>query len=210
MIKMDKYITKTPRSQGLKTKSKQTSNLKQSTIESLLGVVIIEDIKRLKATLKVSGQSPEVLLDSLKTLAEKVPPKHVLKSTKIGHVVYRLQKHPDASVAKTAKNLYKKWVLHFEQYQNRPCIEVKCDAKSEKLRDSGRKFLAEALLLTVMDPLVDAIEREIFHLCKKLINGSYRRTLRTIVLKLKHSDDLRSKVFNRVLSVEDLVKQFKK
>ena len=59
-------------------------------------------------------------------------------------------------------------------------------------------------------PLVDALEREVFHQSKQLAGVAYRRTMRTLVFKLKHSQDVRSKLLDKSLSVENLVKQFKK
>ena len=59
-------------------------------------------------------------------------------------------------------------------------------------------------------PLVDALEREVFHQSKRLAGVAYRRTMRTLVFKLKHSQDVRSKLLDKSLSVENLVKQFKK
>lgn len=66
-----------------------------------------------------------------------------------GHTVYKLRQHSDEGIAKEAQALYRKWRSHFEEFQDRPQIEVKCDAKSERIRDSGRKFLAESLTLEV-------------------------------------------------------------
>ena len=66
-----------------------------------------------------------------------------------GHAVFKLCRHSDEAVAKEAEALYKKWRSHFEEFQDRPQIEVKCDEKSERIRDSGRKFLAESLKLEV-------------------------------------------------------------
>lgn len=48
------------------------------------GVVVVEDILRHKSVLKLKKQSSENLLSSLVALKEKIPPRNVLKSTKIG------------------------------------------------------------------------------------------------------------------------------
>ncbi|XP_076441527.1 transcription elongation factor A N-terminal and central domain-containing protein 2-like [Babylonia areolata] len=207
---MDKFVTKTPRQNLPQQENKKTQQFKQTTIESLQGVVVIEDVKRLKARLRLPDQSSTVLLETLQELGQKIPPRHVLKSTKIGHAVIKLRHHADEAVAKEADTLYRKWRTHFEELQERPQIEVKCDAKSERIRDSGRKFLSEALALEMKNPLVDAIEREVFHQSKRLVTAAYRRTMRALVFKLKHSEDVRSQVLNRSLSVESLVQQFKK
>ena len=66
-----------------------------------------------------------------------------------GHTVFKLRKHSNEAVAKEATAVYTKWRSHFEEFQDRPQIEVKCDAKSQRIRDSGRKFLSEALTLEV-------------------------------------------------------------
>ncbi|KAK7501068.1 hypothetical protein BaRGS_00007553 [Batillaria attramentaria] len=207
---MEKFVVKTPRATQQRPPAQRTPEKRQATIESLRGVVVVEDIQRHKARLRLPDQSPDILLDSLRELALKIPPKHVLKSTKIGHTVYKLRHHSDENVAKEAKALYKKWRQFFEEFRERPQIEVKCDAKSERVRNSGRKFLADALSLEVSDPLVDSIEREIFHQSSRLSGVHYRRTMRALVFKLKHSDSVRSQVLDRSLTVEELVKQFRK
>jgi hypothetical protein len=67
--------------------------------------------------------------------------------------VNKLRRHSDEAVAKAATALYKKWRQHFEDFRDRPQIEVKCDTKSEGVRDSGRKLLADALDLQVCHTL---------------------------------------------------------
>ena len=55
-----------------------------SFVVFIQGVVVIEDILRHKAALKVEGQTPENLLNTLHELNRKLPSRDVLKSTKIG------------------------------------------------------------------------------------------------------------------------------
>ena len=48
------------------------------------GVIVIEDVLRYKATLKLKNQTKENLMEALESLSKKMPPRHILKSTKIG------------------------------------------------------------------------------------------------------------------------------
>lgn len=47
-------------------------------------MVVIEDIAKLNRQLRVPNQDPDVLLSALDQLSQKLPPREILKSTKIG------------------------------------------------------------------------------------------------------------------------------
>ena len=150
---------------------------------------MIEDILRIKSRLKLEGQSKENILDGLNTLSKKVPPRNVLKSTKIGkmcpinlsiktvvitnnqctvlmdslkinnyheinvtltgHTINKLTKHEDSEVSTLASDIVKEWKRVYEEKMDRPMIEVKSDHQTQKIRDSGRRLLSEALKTTV-------------------------------------------------------------
>ena len=46
--------------------------------------MVVEDVQRLKSVLQVTDQKKENILEALETLQEKIPPRNVLQSTKIG------------------------------------------------------------------------------------------------------------------------------
>ncbi|KAK3748832.1 hypothetical protein RRG08_065339 [Elysia crispata] len=184
---MDRYLKKTPREKPERDLLACSSSkaLKQSTIHSLKGVVVVEDIERLKCKLQLPGQSVDILITSLKDLGKKIPPRHILLSTKIGHTVNKLRKHPDQNVSTEAKRVYVKWKTYFKEKMEKPQIEVKCDQKAEDLRLMAKKLFSAALGVESSHVIVEAVEREVFHCNKRLVSPAYRRTMRAIVFKLK-------------------------
>ena len=53
----------------------------------LQGVVVIEEIKRLKSKLQLETTSTEEMVECLNKLGQKIPPRHVMLDTKIGEIV---------------------------------------------------------------------------------------------------------------------------
>ncbi|XP_060082555.1 transcription elongation factor A N-terminal and central domain-containing protein 2-like [Ylistrum balloti] len=207
---MDKFVTKKPRETQTKLRKAPTKQYKQSTIESLKGVVVIEDIHRLQAKLRLSSTTHDEMVQCLRELGKKIPPRNVMKDTKIGKDVNKLRQHEDSNVRREAKKVYIKWKSHFEDFQDRQQIEVKCDAKTERLRSSGQRLLLESLGVKEDSNLPEVIERDTFHFFKRLVNNNYRRTIRNIVFTLKHQEDVRTQVLSGEMSVEKLIQTCKR
>lgn len=208
---MDKFVIRRPR--GTEVEQPSTSGkpqYKQTTIESLKGVVVIEEIHRLKSKLLLKSSTKEEVIDSLQKLGQKIPPRKIMLDTKIGKIVNKFRENEDKEIRRAARKVYVKWKTHFTEHAEKPLIEVKCDLKTEKMRTSGRKFLCDALSLEEDHNLPDAIEREVFHSCKRLINFNYRRTMRTLVFTLKNNEDVRTNVLSGELKVPEFVKTYKK
>ncbi|CAH3129895.1 unnamed protein product [Pocillopora meandrina] len=205
---MDKFVIRTKRSPKPERKITETANRKkQSTIESLASVVVVEEIQRLKLELENEVSTPETILSALKVLGKKNLSKEVLMSTKVGHTVNRLRRQGSTEeIRQQAKVVFRRWRQFVTDLEKeKPLIEVHCDKKTEALRGKGRQLIADALQMTPLENLPELIERTVFHTYGRLINNTYKRKMRSLVFILKHRDSIREKVVTGEISVKKLV-----
>ncbi|XP_018018249.1 1-phosphatidylinositol 3-phosphate 5-kinase [Hyalella azteca] len=150
---MDKYIIRTPRTEPRPASVVQpVKKLKQMTLEGLKGVVVLEDLERAKLALCRPDSTTGDLLQQLGLLAKKTPTKSILDSTGIGEVVSALRGAPDPAVAAEAKRVHKIWKRHHKLKKNRPIIEAVFDLRTQKVRNSARNLIKEALQSNLTAP----------------------------------------------------------
>ncbi|KAG2461841.1 LRC42 protein, partial [Polypterus senegalus] len=195
--KMDKFVVRLSKDEAKKDERSQGKVYRQTTIESLRRVVVLEDIYRFKSMLELNGQTKENLLLALTELKKKMPSKEVLLSTKI--VTYICQNF---------------WLAKAMYFHGDIIIINRADLW-DILRlhwiPSKSLDIIDGLYTGVVDhPLVENIEREAFHQCSRLINGPYRRTVRALVFALKHKPEMSYQIKNSKLPVNQFVKSHKK
>ena len=133
---MDKFVLKKPRNlQEKRNKSPKKKQLRQSTLQALAGVVVIEELEESKIILESDETSEEKKLSVLNKLLGKNPSKEVLIKVGIGKTVRRLRKSGDPTdrkikeIQKLSDKVYKKWRSELErkvELKDNP-IRVKSD-----------------------------------------------------------------------------------
>ena len=119
---MDKFVVKNPRNlQEKLNKSSKKKLLRQSTLQSLAGVVVIEEFEEYKIILESDQTPQEKKLTVLNKLFDKNPSKEVLIKTGIGKTVRNLRKIGDPAdrkikeIQKLSDKVYKKWRSELER-----------------------------------------------------------------------------------------------
>lgn len=223
---MDKFVIRNPRNlQSSKVNSSERKHLKQTTLQSLAGVVVLEELEHAKKVLESEEESVDRKLDVLNNLKNKKPSKEVLIKVGIGRTVRKLSKSDpgatgatDPSLAKLRKlsyKIYKAWKSELERKVElqRNKVTVQSDKETERLRSAAVGFIVTSIEKNDKDKksehrnISEKIEREIFSQSKCLVNSQYRKLSRKIVFALK-GEDLCSKVVSSALPISELVKSF--
>ena len=90
---MDKFVIRNPRNlQSSKKSECETKHLKQTTLQSLAGVVVLEELEHAKNILESEHETTERKLEVLNGLKNKKPSKEVLVKVGIGKTVKKLGK----------------------------------------------------------------------------------------------------------------------
>ncbi|XP_015930511.1 transcription elongation factor A N-terminal and central domain-containing protein 2 [Parasteatoda tepidariorum] len=165
------------------------AKLKQATLSSLKGVVVVEDFLRHKNVLENAVESKEVVLSTLSYLKKKKPSKEVLEKIGIEPSLKILKNHCDKDIAQEAKNLCEYWELEGNA-KVQPTVEVRYDNLTRHIRRNALRLFTEALGGQEDDEkIADKLEKEIFHITKRLISKNYRKTVRKVVFKLRHNEN---------------------
>ena len=132
---MDKFLIRTPRSNPAVLREQKQQPLKvQSSLHSLKGVVVVEDLVRAKKLLKEEDVEEERKVRVLRELGEKRPSTELLESTGIGRTVRKLSEEGEGEVKREATKVYRSWRDTVEKRVelSHTKIEVRCDKVSKK------------------------------------------------------------------------------
>jgi len=222
---MDKFVVRSPRNlQNDEIKISEIKTLRQSTLQSLAGVVVLEDFERAKKVLESDEESTERKIDVLKSLESKKPSKEVLVKVGIGKTIRKLSKDPctaqeaspnQAKLKKLSYQIYKSWKTELERKVElqRETIIVDSDKETKRLRSAAVRLINTSIkssrkqIESEQRKLSEEIEQEIFCQSKKLVGHIYRKLNRKIIFGLKNPE-LCSQLIVGDLSVPELVKRF--
>ena len=140
---MDKFLIRTPRSpQTVLREQKEEPRKVQSSLFSLKGVVVVEDLVKAKNLLRDEDVDPERKVKVLRQLGEKQPSTELLETTGIGRTVRRLSKEAEGEVKKVATEVYITWKQAVEKRVelSHNKIEVACDKVRENFSLHTTRF----------------------------------------------------------------------
>jgi len=215
---MDKFVIRNPRnlhSQENKT-TPGNNRLKQATLQSLAGVVVLEELEEAKKALESKEDDIERKLKVLQRLENKKTSKEVLIKVGIGKTVKKLSKDPSQSKLQNLSNrIYIKWKSDLERKVElqRTKIIVQSDKETERLRSAAVKLIYTSIksvkkeTISEHRKISEDIEKEIFSQSKCLVGLKYRKLSRKIVFGLK-SEKLCSKVVSLTTPIPELVNSF--
>jgi len=222
---MDKFVIRNPRNlQSNKSSESEIKHLKQTTLQSLAGVVVIEELEQAKKVLESEHENAERKLEVLSRLKSKKPSKEVLVKVGIGKTVKKLSKDfgeteetdpNQARLRRLSYKVYKAWKTELERKVElqRNKVTVQSDKETERLRTKAVEFLLTSIERNKENKsehreISEKIESEIFSQSKCLVNSQYRKLSRKIVFGLKNQE-LCSKVVSSNLPIPELVKSYK-
>lgn len=222
---MDKFVYKKPRNLQQNTnKSPKKKPLRQSTLQSLAGVVVIEELEQAKIILESDNESVDKKLTVLNKLLGKNPSKEVLIKVGIGKTIRRLRGSGGSSdsdkeikqLQKLSDKVYRKWRNELERKIELKCnpITVKSDKETERLREAAVRFLSSALSKEESQvkyggtiSLCSGLEVEIFNQSNKLVNSFYRKLSRKVIFGLQ-SQDRRKELVSGGVTTQEFVSRY--
>lgn len=105
--------------------------------------------------------STDTICEHLNYLLSKLPSIEILKETRLGKVVKSLCKHSNPNVSDAANKVVQLWTDDIRRRKSLTYLEVRCDKKTETLRNSARNLLKSALELKVFVMVLSLIEENI-------------------------------------------------
>lgn len=166
--------------------SKKTKNVgKQRTLNSLRGVVVLEDIEAFVTKLESSEVGSDEKVKILKKLLKKQPSTEIITDSGIGKVVKKLMlKEQDPEIAKAARQVKIRWQNLIERrvdLKNGEKPEVISDLETRTTRNKALKFFKGKYKEIPEQTLVN-LEKALFNHFRPVIGGKYRRSARKIAI----------------------------
>lgn len=211
---MDKFVVRTARgAEKPVARAGKPAQLKQSTLHSLAGVVVLEDLQRARQQLESHTESEETKCRLLRQLREKRPAKEVLVKIGIGRTVRKLSKEAESSeVRRLSGAVYRAWRRELERKVELSTSKqtVRSDKETERVQRAAVTQLGLALAVHLgpgpaTTSLAEQLERAIRQKTAGLVGASYRKRARKLVFALKGSGEVCSQLQAGSLAPADLL-----